>query len=283
MVEHSAFSAVDDLVRGASGGMLFGIPLFYTVEVWWIGAATTPTTMMVVLVVTFVFLVLLVHGAGFHRSRELRFSDVSIAAVEALALGVVSATVVLLLLRELTLDTPLGEGLGKIIYEAAPFAIGVAAARHVFNHGRDESKDTPSRAEKRDGWSGTLADLGATFVGSVFIAFNIAPTEEIPMLAAATSPPALLAVMAASLVISYGIVYEADFGDQQSRREQQGILQHPVTETMAAYLTALAGSALMLLFFRNVELGDPGPHLISHVVLLGLPAAVGGAAGRLAV
>ena len=36
-----------------------------------------------------------------------------------------------------------------------------------------------------------------------------------------------------SLVISYGIVFEAGFGDQQARREQQGILQHPVTETMA--------------------------------------------------
>jgi putative integral membrane protein (TIGR02587 family) len=128
-----------------------------------------------------------------------------------------------------------------------------------------------------------VADLGATFVGSVFIAFSIAPTDEIPMLAAASSPPALLAIMAASLVISYGIVFEAGFGDQQRRREQQGILQHPITETMVAYLTSLAGAALMLVFFRNVQVGDPGPHLISHVILLGLPAAVGGAAGRLAV
>jgi putative integral membrane protein (TIGR02587 family) len=117
----------------------------------------------------------------------------------------------------------------------------------------------------------------------MFIAFNIAPTAEIPMLASASSPLALLAVMAASLVISYGIVFVAGFGDQKMRQEQQGVLQHPVTETMAAYLIALAGAALMLLFFRNVQLGDPGPHLISHVVLLGLPAAVGGAAGRLAV
>ena len=31
-----------DLVRGASGGLLFGIPLIYTMEIWWIGAHTTP-------------------------------------------------------------------------------------------------------------------------------------------------------------------------------------------------------------------------------------------------
>ena len=283
VVRHDAVSLVDDLVRGVSGGMLFGVPLFYTMEVWSIGAATTPQTMLIVLVVTFVFLLLLVHAAGFHRSREVRFSDVGIAAVEALALGVVSATVVLVLLRELTLETQFAEGLGKVIYEAAPFAIGVAAARHVFNRGRDDSEDESSRSKNRDGWSGTVADLGATFVGSVFIAFNIAPTDEIAMLAAATSPPALLAIIAASLIITYGIVYESDFGDEQARHAQQGVLQHPVTETMAAYLVALAGSLLMLIFFRNGEVNDPGTPLISHVVLLGLPAAVGGAAGRLAI
>ena len=262
---------------------MFGIPLLYTMEVWWIGSATTPTTMMVVLLLLFAPLVLIVHAAGFRRVREVTFVDDIIGAIEALALGVISATVVLVLLRELTPATPFREGLGKILYEAAPFAIGVAAARHVFTQNSDESDSESRPAKSRDGLTGTVADLGATFIGAVFIGFSIAPTEEIPMLAAASSPPALLAIMAVSLVISYGIVFEAGFGDQQARREQQGILQHPVTETMAAYLTSLGGAALMLLFFRNVQVGDPAPHFISHVILLGLPAAVGGAAGRLAV
>jgi putative integral membrane protein (TIGR02587 family) len=274
---------VDDLVRGVAGGMLFGIPLLYTMEVWWIGAATTATNMAVVLLFTLAAALLLVRTAGFHRTSEMRSSDVFVGAVEAVALGVVSATVVLVLLREITSETPFAAALGKIIYEAAPFAIGVAVARHVFNRSRDESDEKSGRSTDRDGVRGTVADLGATFIGALFIAFNIAPTAEIPMLAAASSPLALLAVMGASLVISYGIVFEAGFGDQKKRREQRGVLQHPATETMAAYLVALAGAALMLMFFRNVQPGDPSPQLISHVVLLGLPAAVGGAAGRLAV
>lgn len=274
---------VDDLVRGLAGGMLFGVPLLYTMEVWWIGAATTPTNMAVVLLFTVGAVLLLVRTAGFHKTSEMRTHDVFIGAVEAVALGVVSATVVLVLLREITSDTPFAVALGKIIYEATPFAIGVAVARHVFSRSRDQSDDTSGRSSDRNGVRGTVADLGATFIGAMFIAFNIAPTAEIPMLAAASSPLALLAVMGASLVISYGIVFEAGFGDQEKRREQQGVLQHPATETMAAYLVALAGAALMLLFFRNVQVGDPGPHVLSHIVLLGLPAAVGGAAGRLAV
>jgi uncharacterized membrane protein len=39
----------------------------------------------------------------------------------------------------------------------------------------------------------------------------------------------------------------------------------------------------MLIFFRNRQVGDLGSPVISHVVLLGLPAAIGGAAGRLAI
>lgn len=52
---------------------------------------------------------------------------------------------------------------------------------------------------------------------------------------------------------------------------------------MAAYLVALACSAAMLMFFRNLQPGDPWPMVVEHTVLLALPAAVGGAAGRLAI
>ena len=176
--------------------MLFGIPLLYTMEVWWIGAATTPTNMAMVLLFTLGAVLLLVRTAGFHKTSEMRTHDVFIGAVEAVALGVVSATVVLVLLREITSDTPFAVALGKVIYEATPFAIGVAVARHVFSRSRDQSDDTARRSSDRNGVRGTVADLGATFIGAMFIAFNIAPTDEIPMLAAASSPLALLALMA---------------------------------------------------------------------------------------
>ena len=274
---------IDDVVRAVCGGMLFGIPLLYTMEVWWIGGATTPTNMAIVLLFTLAAVLLLVRTAGFHKKSEMRAPDVFVGAVEAVALGLVAATVVLVLLREITSDTPFAVALGKVIYEAAPFALGVAVARHVFTRSRDEADKTSGHSTDHDGVRGTVADLGATFIGALFVAFNISPTEEIPMLSAASSPLALLAVIGASLVISYGIVFEAGFGDEKKRHEQLGIFQHPVTETMAAYLVALAGAALMLLFFRNIQVGDPAPHVISHIVLLGLPAAIGGAAGRLAV
>ena len=272
-----------DLVRAVAGGMLFGIPLLYTMEVWWIGSTTTPAGMAAVLVLTFVPVVLLIQTAGFRRSRDSRWIDVGADAVEAVALGVVSVAAVLVLLQEITFDTPLSDALGKIVYEATPFALGVAVARHMFSRGRDEGDNDGEEPPPQHGLRGTLADLGATLIGAVFVAFNIAPTDEIPMLAAAASPASLLAVMVASLLVSYGIVFQAGFGDQEARRQQQGVLQHPATETVTAYLVALVCAAGMLLFFRNVETRDSWPTLVEHTVLLGLPAAVGGAAGRLAI
>jgi len=271
-----------DLVRGVAGGMLFGIPLLFTLEVWDIGSSTTPATMAVVLVVTFVPVTLLVHIAGFRRSKEMARPEVMREATIAVAVGVVVVTGVLILLREITLDTPLADAVGKIVYEAAPFAIGAAVACHLISQSPDQTDDN-TRASDRGSVRGTVADLGSTLVGALFVAFNIAPTEEIPRLAAASSPPALLAVMATSLVISYGIVFQAGFGDQAKRREQRGILQHPITETVVAYLVALMAAAAMLLFFRNLQPGDPWGLVLDHVVLLGLPAAIGGAAGRLAI
>lgn len=276
-------AALGDLVRAAAGGMLFGIPLLYTMEVWWIGSATTPAGMAAVFALTFVPVVLLIHTAGFRRSQDVRWADVLTGAVEAVAIGVVLVATVLALLQEITLDTPLSEILGKVVYEATPFALGAAVARHIFSQSRDEDDDATPEAAEQNSLRGTVADLGATLIGAVFVGFNIAPTDEIPMLAATSSPASLLAVMAASLLISYGIVFQAGFGDQAKRHQQQGVLQHPFTETVAAYLVALACSAAMLLFFRNLQTGDPWPMLVEHTVLLALPAAVGGSAGRLAL
>ncbi len=129
----------------------------------------------------------------------------------------------------------------------------------------------------------TFADLGATLIGAMVIAFNIAPTDEVPMLASAISPPWLLALMAASLVISYAIVFQAGFSDQQKRRQQKGIFQRPLSETTISYLVSLLASGLMLFFFQKVTFADPWMMWLEHILILGLPATIGGAAGRLAI
>jgi putative integral membrane protein (TIGR02587 family) len=287
----------DDLIRGAAGGFLFGIPLLYTMEVWWLGSFTHPERMLVALLTTFVAVLLLNRTAGFRHSTHVSLLDAAIDSIEALAIGLICVSIMLLLLREITLETPLDEVLGKIIFESVPFALGVALANQFLYRIPSDSPDQTNGRQPNDEQAGpqqgthtehqmlwgTIADIGATIIGAIIIAFNIAPTDEIPMLAAAVSPPWLLLIMLASLIISYGIVFEANFADQQKREQQPGIFQQPISETIASYLVALLAAAFMLWFFQQLSFDDPWTMWLSHTLLLGLPATVGGAAGRLAI
>lgn len=285
------FNELDDLVRGACGGFLFGIPLLYTMEVWWIGSYSQPPRLTIALIATFMIVFLLNRTAGFRKTECIRPADAVMDSIEAIALGIVCATLVLVLLQEITGDTPLGEALGKIIFESVPFTIGVAVASQFLSgtpdqnqiQRPDDSYSGKTKLQDNNKLNATFADIGATLIGAIFIAFNIAPTDEISMLSAAMTPPWLLAIMAASLLISYGIVFEAGFANQDKRQQQQGIFQRPLSETVASYLVSLIAAGLMLWFFQQLSFDDPWSLWLSYTLILGLPATVGGAAGRLAL
>jgi uncharacterized membrane protein len=142
-----------------------------------------------------------------------------------------------------------------------------------------QKRKTPTKTM----WKHTLADLSATLIGAVFIAFAIAPTDEVPMLAAAASPFWILAIMATSLLVSYTIVFAAGFTNQKKRHQQQGFFQRPSGETVFSYLVSLLASVLMLWFFQQLSWEDPWDLWLSYTVILGLPSTIGGAAGRIAV
>jgi putative integral membrane protein (TIGR02587 family) len=287
----SWFNQFDDMIRGASGGFLFGIPLLYTMEVWWIGSQISPSVMLGILATTFVVVFLLNRTEGFRKTKSKQFLDTVMDSVEALAIGIVCATFMLILLSEIKLETPLNEALGKLIIESVPFAIGAALASGFLSGDRWSSSDSEDSDNKGDRGkkadqpeiNATLADIGATLIGATIIAFNIAPTDEIPMLDASASPPGILAIIAASVIISYGIVFEAGFTTQKKRQQQQGIFQRPLNETVASYLVSLFAATLMLFFFHRLTFNDPWTVWLSYTVLLGLPACIGGAAGRIAI
>jgi putative integral membrane protein (TIGR02587 family) len=253
--------------------------------------------MLVVLGVLAVPVFALNRTSGFRSRRDTRIRDAADDTIEALAVGIVVTLGVLVLLREITPESALEPSLGKVVYESVPFCLGVGVARHFLSGrrsddgdeggadaegdegpgGDDELTETPPRAQLHP----TIADLAATVLGATFVALSIAPTDEVPMIAAATQPVWLLAFVAASLLASYGIVFVAGFGDQEGRHTQEGPFQRPITETVVSYLCSLGVAAVLLWLFQRG--GAPFDDLLTRAVVLGFPAAVGGAAGRLAV
>ncbi len=103
------------------------------------------------------------------------------------------------------------------------------------------------------------------------------------MLTANLSTMGVVILASFSLVVSYAITFEAGFADQQARRAQQGIFQGPLSETVFSYLISLLVAAALLWLFRQLEVADPLRVWLERTIVLGLPAAIGGSAGRLAV
>ena len=286
MVAPTRDGEVINAVRAASGGLLFGVPLLYTMEVWWTGTHTTPLQMLTVLGLLTVPVLALNKTSGFRATRDVRIRDAIADTVEAIAVGLVVTAVVLILLHEITSGTHLRTALGKIVYESVPFCLGVGLARH-FLHGVRSGPEDDEKGSNGDSTSDnatlhpTFADLGATTLGAAFISLSIAPTDEVPMIASAMTPVALLVLMAASLATSYAIVFVAGFHKQEARHAHEGAFQRPLAETLVSYLVALVVAAMLLWLFQRGH--APWTDLLTRVVVLGFPAAVGGAAGRLAV
>ncbi len=287
---HQWANELDDLVRGACGGFLFGIPLLYTMEVWWIGSFVEPVWMLGAIASSFVVVFLINRTAGFRKSGGIRLADAAMETVEAIAIGILCTLLLLILLQEITPQVPLDEALGKVIFEAIPFTLGVALANQFLSGGEPDAAPKDSQPAQKlgqpnppDELNGTLSDIGGTLLGAAIVAFSIAPTDEVAMIASAVSAPWLLAFIATSLLISYAVVFEADFANQSKRRQQQGLFQRPLSETIMSYLVSLVAATVMLLFFHRVLLSDPWQLWLAYAVVLGLPATVGGAAGRLAV
>lgn len=280
---------ITEIISGASGGFLFGIPLLYTMEVWFIGSYVQPSILLSILGITFILILLLNRIEGFRTQESETLPGAIAETMETLAIGLACATLMLIILRRIDFQTSLIEALGKIIFEGVPFSLGVAFSRSLLSGDAEVDLDAhqsqPSQSSNghRLIWQDTLADLTATLIGALFIAFSISPTDEVTVLAASASPLCLLIIIAASLLISYGIVFASTITNYQQRRQQQGLFQTPQSETVISYLISLIAGMLMLWFFQKVAFSDPWFVWLRYGIILALPASIGGAAGRLTV
>lgn len=277
----------DDLARAASGAFLFGMPLLFTMEMWWIGTFTDLWKLLLFLALALAVNIMLAYFAGFRRESTLA-ANIS-QAFESVAIGVVASTIVLIVLNRIELGDPLDSILGKIIIQTLPLSIGASIANAVFSRGAgDQSGGTGQKEDgqsrKSSPWRATLADLGTTIGGAIFLSFSVAPTEEIPMLAAELDYWHELALIGLTLALTYIIVFESGFSPQHGQGAQSsGPFQHPITETVLAYIVALLVALTALFLFDQVKFSDPISAIVSKTLVLGLPAAIGGAAGRVLI
>lgn len=258
-----------DLGRAFGGALLFGLPLLMTMEMWEAGAVMPPGRQLAFLILALPLLWGLAYYAGFSARRGLVADGLDV--LTALAVGFITALVLLVLFGVIRWGDPADEVAGRIMLQAAPAAMGALLARRQLAGGGDADG-----GEDDASYPGELFLMAA---GALFLALNMAPTEEMELIAYKASPLLILGLIALSLILMHLIVYQAGFAGQ----EEHG---RPVTAffhfTLPGYAIALLVGLFVLWAFGRVG-GQGLAELTSVVVVLGLPAAIGAAAARLLV
>jgi putative integral membrane protein (TIGR02587 family) len=256
-------------MRGVAGGVILGLPLVYTQEVWLHGATLSPFVILGVLAVSFGLNLALSRYVGFERGRTHRPLE---DAVVGFGCSFVLASMLLFLLDRINPSMSFENVFGIIALSSVPTSLGFALGNALAPIGGGEG------ADEMKGSSGELLAAGA---GAVVLSLNIAPTEEPILLAYQLDPARLVAIVAVAIGLSFLIVFYAEFGGVHGRKQSPGVVQSPAVETLLAYLVAFVIAALLLLSFGELE-GLDGTSL-AEVVVLSFPASMGAALGRLLV
>ena len=265
--------------RGVAGGLLFSLPLLYTMEVWWTGFLVQPWVLLLYVLVTYVLLLGYNRYGGMHP--DVHFADVAVDSVEELGIGLLLSSLILYLIGQITTEMPLTEVIGKITVEAMTVAIGVSVGTAQLGGSEaapDRGKGEREEQHAKPHFGGQMV---LAFCGAVLFAANVAPTEEIVLIAIETSLWKLLGLAVLSLSVGALILYYSEFHDSHRRVVRDGWLK-TIGGVTTAYAISLLASAMMLWFFQRFE-GVSLATAAAQIVTLGFAANLGATAGRLLI
>jgi putative integral membrane protein (TIGR02587 family) len=263
-----------EYARGVAGGLIFSLPLLYTMEVWWAGFTSHPWRLAAYVAATFALLLGYNYYLGLRR--DSCFGEVVIDSVEELGLGLVLAFAILWLLARVTFEQPLAEVVGKTTVEAMTVAVGVSVGTSQLGAEGEDEDDKGVGGEQGRGFGGQVV---IALCGAVLFAANIAPTEEVVMIAAEISAWRLVGLALLSMALSALVLFFSEFSG--SRKFVRFDAHHDVlVGSVVTYAVALFASAAILTFFGRFD-GAGLASCIAQTVVLGVAATLGASAGRL--
>lgn len=262
------------LARGFGGAVLFAFPLLMTMEMWWLGFYMERTRLLIFLLLNFLMLIGLGWFVGFERSNGP--GRLFLEASAAWGVGIVASAAMLAVFGIIDSGMRASEVVGKIAVQAIPASIGATLARKELAVGGQE--DEQDRREARAGYPGQLFLMAA---GAVYVSFNVAPTEEMLLIAVKMTPLRIMVLVALSVGMLHAFVYTVGFRGQEPQ-SSVGFLRLFVSYTLAGYGVALLVSVYILWTFVRFD-GASIPQIAGMVAVLGFPSALGAAVARLVV
>jgi putative integral membrane protein (TIGR02587 family) len=258
------------LARAFGGALVFSLPLLMTMEMWWLGFHMDRLRLALLLATEFPLLVALAHFAGFEDTTGLVEALVDAAA--AFAVACVTAAATLVLFGIVRAGMGLDEVVGKIAVQAVPGSIGALLAQSQFGRAEEEGR------KRRE--AGRLGEYFFMAVGALFLAANVAPTEEMILIAHKMSHEAVLLLCAVSLACMHAFVFAVEFRGEATLPPGVPFWSAFARFTVLGYVVALGISAYVLWTFGRFD-GTAPEQAMKETMVLGFPSAIGAAAARL--
>jgi putative integral membrane protein (TIGR02587 family) len=262
------------LARAFGAALLFSLPLLMTMEMWWLGFYMDRLRIALFMVLMLPLLVGLSHFSGFLDTTS--WSEDVVDALVAFGVGMVASAAVLALFGVIDASMPLREVVGKVSLQAVPASFGAILARSQLGGERGEEE----AAEPGGEGASYSTEIFLMVAGAVFLAFNVAPTEEMVLIALKMTPWHAVALAGVSLLVMHGFVYGVEFHGQEAVPEGTPGWSVFLRFTVVGYAVTLLVCAYVLWTFGRFD--DPGPALhLMETVVLGFPASIGAAGARL--
>lgn len=267
--------------RGIIGGILFSLPLLYTMEVWWNGFKAPPGYLLSCILVTFLLLIGYNKYAGFKKDASLR--EIVWESIEEIGLAFFISFLFLLLISKINFNMSIDEIAGKVIIESMIVAIGISVGNSQMGQNKKEEKETGEEGEKKKEEKKASQGLAKITIlsicGAVLFSSSVAPTEEIQLIAIESSYTDLLVMVFISLLLSVVVLYFSDFkGTDPANTEKKILILHVLVGYMAALFVAYG-----FLWFFGQTADMAFEVILAQMLVLGIPGSLGASAGRLLI
>jgi len=263
------------LARAFGGAVIFAVPLMMTMEMWSLAFSMNRVRLLLFIAVNLGILVGLSYFAGFEKT--FRWRDDVMDALAAFGVGVITSAAMLFLFAVLTFDMSWSEIVGKIALQSVPASLGAMLGRKQL--GAEQDTEAEEERKRTAGYGG---ELFLMLAGALFLAFNVAPTEEMILISFQMTPWHALALGAASIAVLHVFVYAIGFSGQERLPEHGSLGRTFVHFTLAGYGIALLMSLYVLWTFGRTE--DVALAQVAMMtVVLSFPAALGAATARLVI
>lgn len=267
----TVWALLRDQGRGVVGALIVSIELLFTMEMWWHGWQLPAEWLVVYAIVGLGIVLAITRVVGFQEDEEKRRSSIKRVVMDFMELllqSFVTAYVVLLLFGIIDLGTPLFVVARLGLLFVVPLGFGAALSNRLLKATDEESGDVPPLYRR----------LGVFAVGAVFVSMTMAPTDEMPLIAAYASWTRLGLILILSVLTAYLVLFELEFRGHQARTTDRTA---PVQlgNTVVTYGVGAVVAVGLLAAFGHFKQA-PVAVWVQLTVVLGLPASIGASGAR---